>query len=126
MKGAFSDEPRKKGSHWLPFSANQSDPATHGDGFDLDLHVFRQTSDFHTGARREGGIVLGEERFVGGVNGSEIVEIFDEYGGLDDVADGEASGFNDRFHVVQRLTHLRGHVFRDAAGFRVDRDLARG
>ena len=27
--------------------------------------------------------MLGEERFVGGVNGSEIVEIFDEYGGLD-------------------------------------------
>ncbi len=47
--------------------------------------------------------MLGEERFVGGVNGSEIVEIFDEYGGLDDIADGEASGFNDRFHVVQRL-----------------------
>ncbi len=41
--------------------------------------------------------MLGEERFVSGVNGSEIVEIFDEYGGLDDIADGEASGFNDRF-----------------------------
>ena len=39
--------------------------------------------------------MLGEERFVGGVNGSEIVEIFDEYGGLDDIADGEACGFND-------------------------------
>ena len=34
--------------------------------------------------------MLGEERFVGGVNGSEIVEIFDEYGGLDDIADWRA------------------------------------
>ena len=58
--------------------------------------------------------------------GMSISEIFDEYGGLDDIADGEACGFNDRFHVVQRLARLRGHVFRDAAGFRVDRDLARG
>ncbi len=70
--------------------------------------------------------MLGEERFVSGVNGSEIVEVFDENGGLDDIADGEASGFNDRFHVVQRLARLCGHVFRNAAGFRVDRDLARG
>ena len=52
--------------------------------------------------------MLGEERFVGGVNGSEIVEIFDEYGGLDDIADGEACGFNDYSNYLRAFTKAVG------------------
>lgn len=73
----------------------------YGDGFDFDFYVFWQMCDFNVGVCWEGGVMFGEECFVGGVNGSEIVEIFDEYGGFDDIVDGEVSGFNDCFYVVQ-------------------------
>ena len=67
--------------------------------------------------------MLGEERFVSGVNGREIVEIFYENGRFYDIAHFQARGLDDRFDVFQRLTRLCGHVFRHAAGFRVNRDL---
>lgn len=66
----------------------------------------------------------GEEGFIGGVNGGEIVEVFDENGGFNDIAHFQARGFDDSFHVLQRLTRLSGDIFRHATGFRVYRDLA--
>ena len=68
--------------------------------------------------------MLGEERFIRGIHGGEIVQIFHENGGFHDIAHFQASGFNDSFYVVQGLTRLRGDIFRHAAGFRVYWDLA--
>ena len=47
--------------------------ATDRDSFNLNLHVFRQTRDFYAGTRRESGVMLGEERFIRGIHGGEIV-----------------------------------------------------
>lgn len=69
--------------------------ATNGDRFDLDFHIFRQASHFHAGARREGRVMFGEERFISGIHGGEVVQIFNEYGRFNNVADFQACGFND-------------------------------
>lgn len=71
--------------------------ATDRDSFNLNLHVFRQTRDFYAGTRRESGVMLGEERFIRGIHGGEIVQIFHENGGFHDIAHFQASGFNDSF-----------------------------
>lgn len=67
--------------------------------------------------------MLGEEGFVSGVDGREIVQVFHEYGRFHNVAYFQASGFHDSFNVFQRLTCLSGYVFRYGTGFRIDRDL---
>ncbi len=67
--------------------------------------------------------MLGEERFVGGVDGGEIVQVFNEDRSFYDVAYFQACCFYDSFNVFQRLTRLSGHVFRYGTGFWVNRDL---
>ena len=69
--------------------------------------------------------MLGEERFISGVNGGEIVQIFHEHGGFDDIVHFQTSRFDDRLHVFQRLTRLGRDVFRHFTGFWVHRDLTR-
>ena len=51
--------------------------------------------------------MLGEKRFVGGVNGSEIVQIFHEHGGFHDVAHFQTRRLHDSLYVFQRLARLR-------------------
>ena len=48
--------------------------------------------------------MFGEEGFVGSINGCEVVQIFYKHGSFNDVAHFQASGFDDRFYVIQRLT----------------------
>ena len=67
--------------------------------------------------------MLGEERFVGGVNGREIVQILHEHGGFHDITHFQAGRFHDSLHVFQRLTRLRRDIFRHRAGFWVYGDL---
>ena len=69
---------------------------------------------------------LGEERFVSGIYGCEVVQIFHKNGGFNDIAHFQASRFHDRFYVIQRLTRLCGYVCRNFARFRVYRDLTGG
>lgn len=61
--------------------------------------------------------MLGEERFVSGVNGRKIIQIFHEHGGFDDIAHFQTGRFDDRLHVFQRLTRLRRYVGRYFTGF---------
>ncbi|STL46208.1 Uncharacterised protein [Escherichia coli] len=48
----------------------------------------RLSADGHFNARtcREGGVVFGEEGFVGSINGCEVVQIFYKHGSFNDVA----------------------------------------
>ncbi len=70
--------------------------------------------------------MFGEEGFVGSINGSEVVQIFHKHGGFNDVAHFQASGFDDRFYVIQRLTCLCSDVCRYFTRFRIYRDLTGG
>jgi hypothetical protein len=69
---------------WLSFA----------DYFDFHLHVARQTRYLNRGARGR----LSRKIFgVDGVHGGEIIHIGKEYGGLHDVIERRAGGFDDSF-----------------------------
>ena len=70
--------------------------------------------------------MFGEEGFVGSINGCEVVQIFHKHGGFNDIAHFQASGFDDRFYVIQRLTCLCSDVCRYFTRFRIYRDLTGG
>ena len=53
--------------------------------FDFDFYIFWQAGHFHTGARREIGVVLQKETIINPVHRLEITEIFHKHGGFDDV-----------------------------------------
>ncbi len=91
--------------------------ATNSDRFNLNFHAPSADGQLPRRNAPEGGVVLGEEGFVGGVDGREIVQVFHEYGRFHNVAYFQASGFHDSFNVFQRLTCLSGYVFRYGTGF---------
>ena len=53
--------------------------------FDFDFYIFWQAGHFHTGARREIGVVLQKETVINPVHRLEITEVFHKHGGFDDV-----------------------------------------
>lgn len=71
------------------------------DCFDFNFYVFWQMGNFNVRMCWEGGIVFGEEGFVGSINGCEVVQIFYKYGGFNDVVYFQVCGFDDCFYVIQ-------------------------
>ena len=72
-----------------------------------------------------GGICLSEELFVHAVDGGKVVDVLQEDGRLDHVAEVGAGGAQDLGHVLQGLARLRLHAAaHDLHGRRLEPDLA--
>ena len=72
-----------------------------------------------------GGICLGEELLVHAVDGGKVVDVLQEDGRLDHVAEVGSGGAQDLAHVLQGLTGLRLHAAaHDLHGRRLEADLA--
>ena len=52
--------------------------------------------------------MFGKEGLVGGIDGGKIRQVFHKHRGFDDLTNAEAGGFDDGFHVLQRLARLFG------------------
>ena len=74
-----------------------------GNSLDLDLRSLRQRDHLEGGAN---GIGLGEELRVDLIHGTELVDVGQEDGGLDDVAHGGAGSLKDVLDVGEALASL--------------------
>jgi len=83
-----------------------------GNDFDFDQQIARQTRYFNRGARRQNAGAVRKKRRVHRIHGCEIVHVFQEDGGFDDLAQAAAPGFEHGFQVCNGSLRL----FLDAAG----------
>ena len=67
-----------------------------------------------------------KEGLVGGIDGGKIRQVFDKHRSFNDLPDRESGGFNDGFHVLQRLARLFGNVLGHGAVQRINRQLTGG
>ena len=63
----------------------------------FDKYVFGQAGDFDGGAGWRLGAGAGEVFGVDGIHGGEVVEVFEEDGGFDDLGEAASGGFEDCF-----------------------------
>ena len=97
------------------------------DQFDFDQNIFGEAGDFDGGAGRGWGAGGGQMLGVDGVHGREVVEVFEEDGGFDDLGEAAAGGFEDGFEVGEDLRGLLiDAAWNDLLCFGMERDLAGG